>query len=531
MFANFIKQLFGARDPDELVRERIDTWSDWLRPLPTVDGNGVGRDPGYDDAFMVVKEEIGKLSEIDNALIASSCEQLIKEVGKDLRLAGYYVFARVRQDGAAGFADGLELTAALVDRFGPALQPARDEAKRAALEWVATARVLDQLDRHDAFAPADLERAMAALNLIMGRTGEWPEAARPNLQPLASRFEGKEEPARADTDATATRPGASALSSGGTAIAGIASVRDALEQARVVAQFLRNQENGYLPSVRLIRCVRWDTLHDVPPANGQGRTRLAPPRSELRQQFKRLVLQKQWHELLERVEGAYMEGVNHLWLDLQYFQHVALDHAGAPCTEWRDILRADFALFLERLNGIERLAFSDGTAFADDATLEWIASHAVVRNLDEGEALAALPVSADDESGAAGNWQEMERQARDLTQSQGLEGALAWLAGLPGIRSERQRYLQRWVMARVADHAGRADTALHLLGELDEGAQAYQLARWEPSLTFEVKHHLLTTLKALLTRKDADKPMLAQRIEKLRGELTVLDPARAVALL
>ncbi|WP_408500345.1 type VI secretion system protein TssA [Paraburkholderia sediminicola] len=528
MFANFIKQIFGGRNPDDFVRARIDTWAEWLRPLQSVDGGGVGRDPGYDDAFMVVKEEIGKLSDIDNALIASSCEQLIKQVGKDLRLAGYYVFARVRQDGAAGFADGLELAAALIDRFGPALLPARDEAKRTALEWVATARVLDQLDRHDAFAPADLERAMAALNLIMGRTGEWAEAARPNLQPLVSRFEGKDEPARADTDASVAHPGVLALSSGATAIA---STRDALEQARLVAQFLRNQENGYLPSVRLIRCVRWDTLHDAPPADGQGRTRLAPPRSELRQQLKRLVLQKQWHELLERVEGAYMEGVNHLWLDLQYFQHIALDHAGAPYTEWRDILRADFALFLERLDGIERLAFSDGTAFADDATLEWIASHAVVRNLDEGEALAALPVSTDDENGAAGNWQEMELQARELTQSQGLDAALAWLSALPGIRSDRQRYLQRWVMARVADHAGRADTALHLLGELDEGGQAYQLTRWEPSLTFEVKHHLLTTLKALLTRKDADKPALAQRIEKLRGELTVLDPARAVALL
>ncbi len=159
MFANFIKQIFGGRNPDDLVRARIDTWAEWLCPLPSGDGSGVGRDPGYDDAFMAIKEEIGKLSEIDSALIASSSEQLIKEVGKDLRLAGYYLFARVRQDGAAGCADGLELAAALVDRFGLALLPARAEAKRSALEWVAGARVLDQLDRHDAFAAADLERA------------------------------------------------------------------------------------------------------------------------------------------------------------------------------------------------------------------------------------------------------------------------------------------------------------------------------------------------------------------------------------
>ncbi|WP_159462787.1 type VI secretion system domain-containing protein [Caballeronia catudaia] len=45
-------------------------------------------------------------------------------------------------------------------------------------------------------------------------------------------------------------------------------------------------------------------------------------------------------------------------------------------------LRADFALFLERLPGIERLVFNDGTRLADDTTLEWIARHAVVRDLE-----------------------------------------------------------------------------------------------------------------------------------------------------
>lgn len=528
-FSSFIRQLFGARNPDDLARERINTWEAWLSPLPTPDGTGVGRDPGYDDAFIAVREEIGKLSDIDDALIVQSCEQLLREVGKDLRLAGNYMFARVRQDGAAGLADGLELIAALVDRFGHVLLPARDEAKRSAVQWVATSRVLEQLDRHGEFAPAELERAMAALNLLMGRTSAWPEAARPDLQPLVSRFEGNgDEIVRPVPEGPAAPAGGQGSSSGGP----IASTRDALDHARMLAQFLRNEEHGYLPAARLVRCVRWDTVHEVSPADAQGRTRLAPPRAELRQQLKRLVLQKQWPELLERVEGAYMEGVNHLWLDLQYFQHVALDHAGAPYTGWRDILRTDFALFLDRLHGIERLAFSDGTPFADDTTLEWIASHAVVRNLDQGEALAALPVSTDDVDGAAGNWQEIEAQARDLAHHQGIEAAaFAWLDGLPGIRSDRQRYLQRWVRARVAEHAGRPDVALRLLAELDESGQRFRLAAWEPSLTFEVKHHLLKALKASITRKDADKPAITRQIEKRGHEMTVLDPTRAIAVL
>ncbi|CAN0625830.1 type VI secretion system protein VasJ [Burkholderia multivorans] len=526
MLGGLFKSLFPARDDaEQLARARLDAWNAWLQPLAG-DG-GVGRDPGYEDAFFEVREETQKLSGIDDGLIVRSCEQLLKETGKDLRLAGYYAFARLRQDGPAGFADGLELAAALVDRFGEAVLPARAEARRGALEMLATARMIDLLERRGDFVPADLERALAALDALVARTGTWPETARPNLLSLVSRFERAGDAARAVEPDTAMP---ASLSVASVPAASIASTRDLLDQARTMAVWLRDQENGYLASVRVVRSVRWDMLHEVPPSDAAFRTRLAPPRGELRQQMKRLVLQKQWHELLERVEGAFMEGVNHLWFDLQYFQHVALDHVGAPYNAWRELLRADFALFLERLPGIERLAFDDGTPFAADATLEWIARHAVVRDLEAGEAVAPLPVSADSEGDAAGDWPEIEAQARDLAGRDGVEAAFAWLEALPGLKTERHRYLQRLVMARLADHAGRPDAALALLAELDVCSRSLPLTRWEPALVFEVKQQLIRALKAMSNRKDADKPALARRIGELHAELTVLDPARALTL-
>lgn len=527
MITDFVKNLLGANPAPSLPPARADVWSSWL--VPFAGELPCGRDPGYEDAFFELKDEAAKLTGIDDALIVRSCEQLIRETGKDLRVAGYYTFARLRQDGPAGFADGLELSAALVDRFGVALLPARAETKKGALEILATTRMVDLLESRGEFTPTDLERAIAALNLLVTRTGEWPEAARPNLQPLVARFERNGESPRS-ADQEADSPQQTSQGATGKATGAVSSTRDLLDQARMMATWLRDQENGYLPSVRLVRSVRWDTLHEVPPADAQFRTRLVPPRTELRQQMKRLVLQKHWHELLERVEGAFMEGVNHLWFDLQYFQHVALDHVGAPYNAWRELLRADFALFLERLPGIERLAFNDGTAFADDTTLEWIARHAVVRDLEAGETVAPLPVSADSDDGAAGDWPEIEAQARDLAASQSLAAAFAWLEALPGLRTERQRYLQRFVMARLADHTGRTDAALPLLAELDAATQTVPLVRWEPALAFEVKHQLLKALKATSSRKDADKAALARRIEQLQGELTVLDPARTLAL-
>jgi type VI secretion system protein VasJ len=531
LITDFVKNLLGTNPAPSLPAARTDAWASWL--VPFEGDHPCGRDPGYEDAFFALKDEAAKLTGIDDALIVRSCEQLIRETGKDLRVAGYYTFARLRQDGLAGFAHGLELSAALVDRFGVALLPARAETKKGALEILATTRMVDLLDSRGEFAPADFERALAALNLLIARTGEWPEAARPNLQALIARFERNDElPRSVDHEAVSKAVSTQPLSQGATGKPGVvvSSARDLLDQARTMAAWLRAQENGYLPSVRLVRSVRWDTLHEVPPADAQSRTRLVPPRSELRQQMKRLVLQKHWHELLERVEGAFLEGVNHLWLDLQYFQHVALDHVGAPYSAWRELLRADFALFLERLPGIERLAFNDGTAFADDTTLDWIARHAVVRDLEAGETIAPLSVAADSDDGASSDWPEIEAQARDLVASQSLEAAFVWLEMLPGLRTERQRYLQRFVMARVADHAGRTDVALPLLAELDAATQSVALVRWEPTLAFEVKHQLIKALRTMSSRKDADRPALARRIEQLQAELTVLDPARTLTL-
>lgn len=181
------------------------------------------------------------------------------------------------------------------------------------------------------------------------------------------------------------------------------------------------------------------------------------------------------------------------------------------------------------LPGIERLAFNDGTPFAEDATLEWIARHAVVRDLEAGEAVAPLPVSAASE-GDAGDWPEIEAQARDLAVREGVEAAFAWLEALPGMKTDRHRYLQRLVMARLADHAGRPDTAHALLAELDTKSRSLPLVRWEPALVFEVKQQLVRALKAMSARKDADKPTLVRRIGELQAELTVLDPGRALTL-
>lgn len=529
MFTNLLNALFGTRKPSDLARAAQPQWDAWLSPIrPEAP---VGDDPGYDDDFQAIKEEVAKLSNVDDALIVESAERLLKARAKDVRLAVYYVYGRMRRDGAEGVAAGFELLSALVDRFGDALLPARATSRRAAFEWLCGSTFADRLDNVQGLTGPLLERALSALALIDERLHSWPDDARPALGALFRRFEGRiESPASSDGASTAPAP-ASTSSNALPASSEVSSTRDLLDRARQMAQFLREQPQGYLAAYRLMRCVRWDTLTEAPPFEAGGKTRLVAPRAELRANLKRLLLQKQWPELLERVEAAFAEGANHFWLDLQYYAFVAQEQAGGEYAQVRETAATDCALMLERLPGLEHLQFSDGSPFADDATLEWIARYATVRDIERGDTAAPIIATA-----ANSDWAETEAQASDMAAQQGLDTALAWLQRLPVhddtqiAGGERERFTRQLVMARVAERAERSDTALHLLTTLDADVARYRLARWEPSLAFEVKHHLLRILKSRSNRKDADKPALTARIETLTADLTAIDAARAVAL-
>lgn len=169
----------------------------------------------------------------------------------------------------------------------------------------------------------------------------------------------------------------------------ITSGRDLLDQAKVLARYLNEQPQGWLSAHRLMKTLRWDTVHELPP-DVDGKTRLAPPRTESRNQLKRLYAQQNWTELLEQADLMFSSGVSHFWLDIQWYLHQALAKAGAPWDRWTAVIRQDLAQLLERLPGLENLAWNDGTPFADEVTRNWIAQQVMMR--EDGAWLAGKPL-------------------------------------------------------------------------------------------------------------------------------------------
>ena len=520
-----IDRCLGERDALSFAREQGERWQAWLQPISA--DSAVGEDPGYDDDFQRMREEVNKLSGADVEQVVHLAEKLLRQRCKDLRVATYYLWARLHAHGETGLADGLSLLAALVERYAGEVLPVRSNSRKLALEWLNSGKVLDCLSLYPEVVKAEAERTVAALVWLDHGLEAWPQDQRPELgtfhAALSARLAQSGGVDALVPQHSASQP-ASAQSTTSTETA-IKSGRDLLDGGRALAEYLREKPQGWLAAHRLMKSLRWDTLQNTPPQDADGSTLLAPPRSQYRAQLKRLYQQNNWNALLDQVERIYAEGVNHFWLDLQWYAYQALSKLPAPQDSWADIVKRDLGMFIERLPGLELLNWNDGTPFADDVTREWIARHVSGNRQQQWlPAPVAAPVGADAEI------LSLESEALAQADSDGVERALAWLAQRPGIETGRQRWLLRLLMARVAEQCGKSDLAMHLLGELDATAQRQALAEWEPELNFEVKARLLKLLRQKAQRNDTDRPALSRRMEALLSELVAIDPVRAAVL-
>lgn len=509
-------------EEEQLIQQaRIGHWSRWLEPFG--DGLPVGEDPGYDDDFQRIREEVNKLSGIDTSLICQLAEKLLTATTKDIRVATFYCWARLHQDGEAGLADGMELLAGLLEQYGATLHPQRARSRKAALEWLAGSRMLDSLSLYPEVVPENAQRTIGALLIVDNALRAEPEDVQPQLRALYSALESRLMKAGGVDAVMPQNAGESAAAAQiAPELSRITSGQDLLAQARTLATYLRDRPEGWFAAHRMMKNLRHDTLQNIPAPDAAGKTRIEPPRADERAQLKRLYLQKGWTEILERADSAFSRGANHLWLDLQWYIHQALLKSGNDVLA--DIIVADLRGFLRRLSGLETLAFNDGTPFADEVTLNWINTQV----LDDLQGWQDNPVTAPGMPDS--DILILEPEMLERADSDGLEAALNWIQTRPGMTSVQDQWLMRLLMARVAEQKGRNELALHLLGELESVTQSITLTQWTPALLFEVKSRRLRLLRMKATRSENDKTRLQPEMDTLLAGLIAIDPASAAVL-
>ncbi|WP_052693889.1 type VI secretion system protein TssA [Aquitalea pelogenes] len=480
-----------------------------------------GEDVGQHEVFLQLKDNLSRLSGLDCVALEQDCRVLLQQ-GKDLRPAVYLVYAWMRQHGWNGLYQGLELLCGLTQHYGQDLYPTRPAARHAILGWLGSSKVLDWLQNLDAPAQALRQALQQHLDTL---TGQWAEHGIV-LDDAWAGLRSMLASTASDSPLDATSPPATGQESHPAGQHVIESNQMLLEQLRAMCGYLRQQPQGAFAAFRLARVVRWDSIAQPPPHDGQQRTRLPAPRPELRQTLTRLLLQKQWHALLEKTDSAFLEAANHFWLDLQYLAWQALGQLGESHQHWRDIALSDIALMRHRLCGIEQLCFADGSPFADDNTLEWLASQAVVYDLSGSDKELASPLI----SVTSTDLTDIGQQARLLAEQQGLEAALGWLQTLPRPLGLRQQAQQLLLTAQLAESCGRADIALGIVSGLEQELCSQEICRWDPELVFDIKASHLQLLRQRGRRKDVDKQTLHGQMQRLQQDMSLLNPLRTALL-
>ncbi len=510
-----------------------------LITTPLSGDNPFGENINYDPDFEKVKNEIGKLSNTDWETIETYSKTILKEKSKDIRVLAFLSLVYLRDENWDAFTDIFDALAHLAEENYDNLFPDRPRARQLAMKWFSEQRFNDAIaEKKPSESDYDqIVRLIEALDKLKKVLEEkFPEGSPfpSRLLSEAQKWErsNKPKPAQAaptsqpHTEAKIDQPGASASAStaGGTdAAVGAGDPMDTPKQALVtakkVAQFLIEQEPHKPLGYRMLRASRWDILEKAPPAEA-GKTQLADPSAEQKSAIQNIISKSDWKAVLSATEKMFQTAANHFWLDLQRISANAAKNLGDTFKSVHEAICIETALLLSRIPELVDLAFSDGTAFCDPATKDWI----------NDEALPKLASGEGSSKTAASEKIEKERaQMNDLIAAGKIEQALDMLqksisnSGIPRDNFQRTLFISKLLFT-----GKRPDIAISVLESLNETIERYHLDEWDPSLAVEAWTLLAQACKAAQAGKPQPTQQLLNEKQALAiGRISRIDPKSA----
>jgi len=423
--------------------------------------------------------------------------QLLAERSKDLRVACYLCVALLHTEQLRGLRDGIEILLGLFEQHWETGHPALPSGRRArhlTLDYAVEratrflrARTLDADDHavlaecaeraaelaklaEERLADDEREKALWGLAAVLRELAERSAALVP--KPTPSRPTPRPTPT-ASTPATRTAPAAPpAATSPQTPLRAsdveIAARSDVPQLLLRCSEYLRAKQADSPLGYRIQRLARWGELEVEPPSRDR-RSELRGPASEEITALRQLAESASWHPLLAASEDAFW--AQPLWLDLQRWSHLALESLGSDHRQAALGIEEDVRALLQRLPGLARLCFDDGTPFADPATEHWIEEKIRPRSTPAPQP-AAVGAESDPLEAAL-------RGARAQAQSGDVAGAIRALECAIATRpSPRARFHGRLELAVLCAELGRDRIALALLEELDAHLQRHALETW-----------------------------------------------------
>lgn len=504
---------------EELIAASKERIADLLEPI----NGGAGEDVSYDDKFEIIKAEVEKIASLAGEApnwgeIALNAEELMQEKSKDFRVACYLATCKCLRNDLEQVLDAVVLLKEVTNGFWEDMFPPlrRIRARAGMVGWWSDQSgqsVMDmKLSAKDGPIVKAIDEESAALDLLFRdkfadhytgmskmRDGikhlvrtcpkEKPKEA-PKPEPVAAPKQAARPAAPPPVQSSAAEVGE---------IATIDQAELALQPCGLnlikVARAFRTLKPEHNMAYRLSRMGVWLEFTAAPPAE-DGQTLVPPPPDSLKERFDTLVGANDYLTLLNEAEDAATDFP--CWLDPHRYVATAMSAMGALFMKARSELLESVALFLRRLPNMTKLAFNDGTPFADGQTIMWIEQE-----------VAGVLGSGDGGGGGGGGagpsvLDEPLKEARELAVKGELGKALGVVAeAAAGAPTPVERFRGQLAMAQLCLGAGRYAIARSQLEGLTKQIDSHNLSAWDPALSAGVYAALYSSIKGM---NDALRP-------------------------
>jgi len=299
--------------------------------------------------------------------------------------------------------------------------------------------------------------------------------------------------------------------------------RQAVASIAGAAAFLRKREPFSPAPYLLLRALRWGELRTATRL-GDSNLLEAPP-TELRQQIKRLALNKKWSELLEAGEQAMALPGSRAWLDLQRLSVAACTALG---TDYQPIARAiqsELRALLNDLPELLEITLMDDTPAANQETRAWLIGLQTPTpppQTEGDEASEEAPAQLNGTPTWLAPSVDAYVLAKDALAAGQEEKAFAIMRTEVGRqRSGRRRFRRTMQMIELAIAAGKDGIAQPLLEDIATTIENHKLDAWEDP--DQVASDLLKLMRysKKIQGSSSDKQKLFERICRL-------DPVQAL---
>ncbi len=488
-----------------------------------------------------MQTEIEKLSSpssqdaMDWNKVLQLTKTILSEKSKNILAASYLCAALLQTKGPAGFAPGLSMYRGIIENFWDTLYPPkkRKKARLNAIEWWLdrTLNILenlpedfkmtegaiqalnDDVDALDAFLSEQMDDAPMLYQLksriknIPAEVVAPPPEEKPEPAPAATATPKQEPQAKPapKPKPTAPRPPVEEVTDEDASTL----LQHGLDRLGKAALLFIEKGPSNAMAYRLGRLAAWLKVDDLPPSEN-GQTMIPPPMDEVTNVLNRLYENNNYENLLTAAESRI--GQYRFWLDLSRYSSEALAQLGfhAAC----EAVDEETARYVNRLAGIEKLSFNDGTPFADAVTLGWLRDIAV----DQGGG----DMAGDSEALAMA---ETYSQAQGLVRDKKLPEALDILQqSFREAGSEKAKLMGRMNIAKLLISARKQRLALPHLSDILEQMNKFGLEYWDPDFALNA---LTVVYDCLQAQQDET---LQDQVASVLDSISKLSPAAAVRL-